>query len=65
MSALTEDQMTDNPVPVKQVMSVPYQLCPLCLGSGYMPIRETTTYVNTCHVCSGAKIIPQCVIPER
>jgi len=47
--------------------AVPYQKCPICEGTGYLPMQLIGTAINTpiCDVCQGQKIIPMYIIPER
>lgn len=42
---------------------VPYQLCPKCLGAGFVTtynfgLSTNSSWTNGCDVCGGAKIIP-------
>lgn len=48
---------------VTEVKCVPYQLCPKCQGFGWVMsnLGYGTVTHNTCDVCHGDKIIPQCV----
>lgn len=44
---------------------VPYQKCPICDGTGYLPMMFVGTAISTpvCDVCKGMKIIPMHLIP--
>lgn len=44
---------------------VPYQRCPICDGSGYLPRYGSTGAARPCDVCYGAKIIPMHVMQEE
>ena len=37
---------------------VPYQVCPLCNGSGRVPSYYSTSSFDVCGVCNGQRIIP-------
>jgi DnaJ-class molecular chaperone len=46
-----------------ELTTVPYQVCPLCLGRGYTePIGMTSSSLDICTVCNGDKIIPQHIV---
>ena len=46
-----------------ELTTVPYQVCPLCLGTGYTtPIGMTSSSIDVCTVCNGSKIIPQHIV---
>ena len=51
----------------KKLESIPYQLCPKCLGTGKIKHIEGNTSINfiTCDVCNGEKVIPQHLIIEE
>lgn len=48
----------------KIVKSVPYQVCPVCTGSGVIwnPHAGVTNPTLTCPSCQGGRIIPQHII---
>jgi len=51
-------------VQIKMVECVPFQVCPLCLGTGRidgLPV-DTVTSIQ-CSVCTGNKVIPMAVVP--
>lgn len=51
-------------VQIKMVECVPFQVCPLCLGTGRidgLPIETVTS--SQCDVCNGSKVIPMAVVP--
>ena len=55
---------------IKIVKCVPYQVCPLCNGIGFVPpnLNLNSGSINTmvtCHVCRQEGIIPMSTLPEK
>lgn len=44
---------------------VPYQVCPICNGSGALSSSSTTIPFITCPTCSGVRIIPMHVLNDK
>ena len=60
-----QDRYIDFLLKGKQPMSVPYQACPICNGTGQINLSGiTSACYETCTTCEGNKIIPQYIVPE-
>jgi len=58
----TEPAIVGNTV----LAAVPYQCCPLCIGTGQILADGFTSSVyQTCKVCNGARIIPMHIVDWR
>lgn len=50
----------------ESVKTIPYQSCPICLGTGMIPNNGTSTSIfQPCSVCNGNKMIPQYQLPIK
>ena len=66
---LTHSGIRTVPPPTQTVKHVPYQKCPVCVGTGrVIETRRgcvTVTVTTTCPTCKGERIIPMHVLSEE